>query len=659
VPLIPGNGIGNALTFEAVSSNLRRSLAALDAAAVGRLIRRWIVQHREILGIDPAQLGAVKATQVGEELWNFSAPQMAEGLPVRGASVLGVISHGNLILIGTSAWTHVRIDTALTLSAAEAVAIGLAHAAKGQVVVRSPRLEIAPFVLSGEGSEATAGGQEEPPGVAPGARLGHRLVWVLESAPAEALSIETDPPLWETLIDARTGEILAFEEMNPSLRRRIVGGVYPLTSTDVCPAPERCGLMLGGHPMPFADTGLAPPNEFTNSAGSSPSLGGTLTTTLTGRFVRVVDSCGPILESSATGDLDLGGMTGQHDCTSSGASAGDTPAARTSFYEINKLAEVARGWLPLNSWLLGQVRVNVNINATCGASYNSSAGTLNFYRSGSGCRNSGELAGVLDHEWGHGMDDNDAAGLLSNSAEAYADIAAIYRQQLSCVGYGFLGTADLGCGTTSDGTGHNANEAQVGGTHCDLDCSGVRDADFDRHADHVPDTPIGYVCGRCASGSGPCGRQTHCAALPSIQAAWDFAARDLQAPPFNFSRTSAFLTANRLFYQGSANIGLWHSCNCAGSTADGCGASNAYMNWLTADDDNGNLMDGTPHISALFQAFSRHGIACPVPFPVNSGCPDSPTTAPTSGAMCSRCWTRRERRASRSSPRRPAARSAS
>ena len=52
-------------------------------------------------------------------------------------------------------------------------------------------------------------------------------------------------------------------------------------------------------------------------------------------------------------------------------------------------------------------------------------------------RRTGELAGVFDHEWAHGLDDNDAGGALSNSSEAYAAIAGIYRLQDSCVGHGF------------------------------------------------------------------------------------------------------------------------------------------------------------------------------------------------------------------------------
>jgi hypothetical protein len=108
-------------------------------------------------------------------------------------------------------------------------------------------------------------------------------------------------------------------------------------------------------------------------------------------------------------------------------------------------------------------------------------------------------------------------------------------------------------------------------------------------------------------------------------------ARDLQSAPFNYDGQTAFIVGNKIFYQGSGNIGAWHACSC-GSSSSGCGSTNAYMQWLTADDDNGNLGDGTPHMTAIFNAFNRHGIACSTPTPVNSGCANGPTEAPALAA---------------------------
>ena len=68
-------------------------------------------------------------------------------------------------------------------------------------------------------------------------------------------------------MDARSGEILALQDINHYVQRQVTGGVYPITSTEVCPTPLKCGTMQSGWPMPFANTGLAAPNDFTNSGG--------------------------------------------------------------------------------------------------------------------------------------------------------------------------------------------------------------------------------------------------------------------------------------------------------------------------------------------------------------------------------------------------------
>ncbi|MGH9360528.1 MAG: 3-coathanger stack domain-containing protein, partial [Thermoanaerobaculia bacterium] len=573
-----------------------------------------------LLAIDPKQLGAASATQVTSDLWQISVPQTYHGVPVRDARLAASIVQGNLVVIGTETWGDVRgLSTNPKVDAAAALAAGFGYAGGRSAmdeVIAAPRLEIVPVAPPDHQRGEGYGGPV-------GAGYRHRLVWTF------TFQRFPDDAVWETLVDAHSGQVIAFQDTNSYVNQPITGGVYPLTSTEICPTVQTCGTMQTGWPMPFADTGLAAPNDFTNSAGIFNYTGGTATTTLTGKYVDIVDVCGAI-GNSAAGAIDLGGSNGQHDCTSGGGSPGNTASSRTAFYEVNKLAELARGWLPSNTWLQSVLTTNVNIINACNAFYSTQNGSINFYRSGSGCRNTGEIAGVFDHEWGHGLDDNDAGGLLSSSSEAYADIAAIYRLQTSCVGHGFWWTSDRGCGQTVDGTGFNANEAQVGATHCDLDCSGVRDADWDKHADHTPDTALGFVCSACGTTGqlGPCGRQVHCAAAPSRQAAWDLVARDLRGAPFNYDSQTAFIVGNKLFYQGSGNIGAWHACTCGG-TADGCGATNGYMQWLTADDDNGNLNDGTPHMTAIYAAFNRHGIACASPTPQNAGCSGGPAAATT------------------------------
>jgi len=618
IPMIPGTGVGNTITLSSLRQSLGRNVSQVDASVVGDLITRFISENSNALGVDPMQLGQAKVTQVTEFLWMVHIPQQLDGVSVRHARVAAVINHGNLILLGTEAWARPAVDTKPSIAPEQALGFGGDYLGMYETPTnlwKQPSLEIAPLARAD-----TQNGQSFIGTV--GAGYEHRLVW------SYGFQREGEHERWEVTVDAHTGEVLALEDKNHYLDAQIKGGIYPSTNTEICPNNETCGSLQPNSPMPWANTGLASPNNFTDGAGVVNYTSGTVTTTLAGKYVRISDACGAISAPSSSGNINLGGVNGNHDCTAgTGGGVGNTSAARSSFYELNKLAEQARGWLPTNTWLQGQLLSNVNINSTCNAFWNGTS--VNFYRSGGGCRNTGEIGAVFDHEWGHGMDDFDANGTLSNSSEGYADIAAIYRLQTSCVGHGFFQSPDKGCGMTADGTGVNVNESQISGTtHCATNCSGVRDADWAKHSDNTPDTPQNHVCPRCSSSTGPCGRQVHCAAAPARQAAWDLVARDLRAAPYNLDSNSAFITANKIFYQGSGNIGTWHACDCTAGTSNGCGATNGYMSWLAADDDNGNLSDGTPHMTAIYAAFNRHNIACATPAPVKAGCATGPTAAP-------------------------------
>jgi len=622
VPLIPGPGKGNAVTVQSLGQRLGRVVAEVDAAAVAEATLAHVRGERALLGIDPAQLGPARATRVTSDLWQVGIPQQYRGLPVRDSVMVAAISHGNLVAVGAGGWGTVRgLDVAPTLAAETAEAVGFAYAdgrTSEDEVLRAPVLEIVALARGGPG-------KAEP---AVGAGYEHRLVWTFafRRRPAAAL--------WEVMVDAHGGRVLSFQDLNHYAKRHVTGGVYPLTSTETCPTNSTCGEMQAGWPMPFADTGFPAPNDRTNSAGVFDFAGGSGATTLSGRYFTV-EGHAPLSEASSDGSILLGGLNGQHDLVSSGTSAGDTAAARTAFYEMNKMAEIARGYLPFNEELRGDaVAAFVNEDDTCNAYYRPqyvNEGTLHFFRSGpygsAVCRNTGEIAGILDHEWGHWLDDHDTIGTLTG--EAYGDVAAIYRTQASCPGSGFYQSNHHLCGFSPDGTGPNVDMGVFAGKHCTTECSGVREADWEKHDPYGPDDAPGFVCSQCIS---PDWEEVdgHCWSAPATQAAWDLVARDLRAAPFNLDKQSAFITANKLFYQGSGTITQdWFTVRAWCTRADGCGLDDAYASWLTADDDNGDLNDGTPHMTALFNAFNRHGIACDAPAPVNSGCGGGPSGAAT------------------------------
>jgi hypothetical protein len=630
IPLLPGGGAGNRVSLDDVALRLGRAVDAVDEAVVRDLVRAFVRENRGAFGVDAEQLGAGRAVRIRDGFWQVSLPQEHRGVPVRYGRVLATLKGGNLVAFGTETWGPVALDPLPRVSPNDALAAGF-EAIGGQTPadeIVDARLEIVPTEAAGADA-----------GLVQARGYGHRLVWSFRFQRADGVA------LWETLVDAHSREVLSFQEVTDSVRRPMTGRVYSPTNTEVCPTPGTCGLAQGV-PMPFADTGLAPPFQATSSAGLYVDDGLPVTTTLSGPFVKIYDQCGPISETAQGAPLDLRGSTGQHDCaTPPGASAGNTSAARGTFYELNKLTEMARGWLPDLPYLQQTIPARVNVSAHCNANYNPVQNFLNFFEGGSGCRNTGEIATVTDHEWGHALDYHDAAG-KSNTSEGFADIVALYRQGVSCVGHGMLHTADRGCGQTSDGAGFNAEESDggPGAPHCALDCSGVRDADWTRHAHQSPDTPQNFVCGSCRTGGGPCGRAVHCAGAPIRQAAWDLFARDLQAPPFDLDGAGASILANRLFYEGSGNVGNWYECDCGQGTSGGCGAGSGYLQWLAADDDNGTLLDGTPHLTAIRSAFGRHGIACALPLGGNGGCAHRPTEAPqvtptTGSNRVSLAWT--------------------
>src|SRR5207344_2849614 len=106
--------------------------------------------------------------------------------------------------------------------------------------------------------------------------------------------------------------------------------------------------------------------------------GATATTTLNGQYFRVFDLCGSFSQAvTCSADLDLATSAGM-DCTvPAGSSAGNTHAARSSFYHLNRIAEHARTWLPSRIWLTTQVPDTVNINSTCNAYWDGTG--VNFF----------------------------------------------------------------------------------------------------------------------------------------------------------------------------------------------------------------------------------------------------------------------------------------
>ncbi len=575
-PLVPGSGLGNSLRWEELVDEAPRNEAALRGA-IWQAFADFLEANAASLRLDPREVapGLVTVHDAGA-LAQIHARRVVEGVPVRDAKLTAVVNHGNLVLLGADRWGDVHVGTVPSIGADGAAAVVRDHLGRSPAPRRAPYLEIVPLAAGADLAEVELGRGYD-----------YRLAWVL------SLRVPGDGGSWEALVDAHSGELLAFQDRNQyASHRNVKGGVYPISNDGVPPD----GIEQAGWPMPWADLTVGPDSLFTDGGGNSGvCLDGSVTTNLDGLFVKIFDNCGAINESS-TGDIDLG-TSGGDDCTVPGGhSAGDTHSSRSGFFEVNQAKAQARGQRPGSAWLEDQITANMNINQNCNAFWDGS--TINFYRSGGNCANTGELQGVVDHEWGHGMDNNDSVPAISFPGEGVADLYAALRLDQSCIGRGFFIAGN--CGGYGD--------------PCTM-CDGIREIDWAKHVSGQPHD-VDW-------GNANCGGGSHCLGHVFSEAVWDLFNRDL-VPPLDHN--TALEIATRLTYLGGGNVTTWFTTagNCQNTTGCGCNADGGYLNFLAVDDDDGNLNNGTPHMVDIFAAFDRHQIACTAPAVQNGGCGGAP-----------------------------------
>ncbi len=606
-PLIAGNGKGNTRVRDQ-EEGARPSDSESLAEEAWRGLKHYLSENRLALGVDIGELQEPPSVVVhdqGERI-QIHAQRVVDGIVVRDSFLSAVINHGNLVLLGSQVWGDVEVSTGPTVDLEQARDVLSDHLRPLEIVSdrTQPELILVPTVADTGPTKSSLG---------QGYR--YRLAWVLSPV------LAGESGTWQALIDAHNGELLEFQDRNSyASTRTVTGGVFPVSNDGTAPD----GVEQAGYPMPFADISSATGSQFSDSGGNHPVCAeGDVTTSLNGKYIKIDDFCGLTSETSS-GNLDLGTSSGA-DCEvpASASSLGNTHAARTGFYELNRIAEQARGQLPGNQWLQNQLTAVVNIPDLGSPEFNCNAFwdeiTINFFTSGSVapglvCGNTGELAGVLDHEWGHGLDNNDVNRAISSPGEGIADVYASMRLNDSCIARGFYQVQN-NCGDDDP---------------C-LTCDGVRDIDWRQRTSQSPHD-IAWIDNSCQppllGDIGPCGGAIHCEGAVYSEAFWDLVHWDLQSSPFNMDLNTALEVGTRLAYLGAGPVGNWYSCVDGTGTGDGCNGDGGYLNLLAVDDDNGDLSDGTPHMEAIFAAFDRHGIACATPTIQNGGCSSSPATPP-------------------------------
>jgi hypothetical protein len=526
--------------------------------------RAFMSDNTDLFNIDQADL-VLDESQSGtfgdrDQLTFVTFQQIYEGLDVEGATVFFRLNSGKLRSFGTVRVAELNLNTRANVDKADALQRVLDHAG----------------FLAGDVTELLNDGELKiVPTLPPGNSAGHAYVGAPGNGYRHALVREIsfrrvgDAATYGALVDARSGRVLELVDQNDyaTVKGGVMFGFYSST-LDI---PELKSEVVQTFP-----------SNTTTTSGPC--------TQLNGANIRMSDNCGSINVCDASdatpgnGIVDMGTGSGS-DCTTPGfGGSGNTRSSRSGFYHLTSIRNTASGFHPTNSWLNSKVTSNMNINNTCNAYWDGSS--VNFYRSGGGCGNTGEIAAVFLHEWGHGFDTN-TGGSASDQAsgEAVGDtFAALYLQD-SCIGWGFQ--APTKC--------HNCTS-----------CTGVRDLnDFSLTGTKTRATPAniksntGINCDRWACPNtgymGPMGYEGHCEAIIAGSAVW------------NLAQVIGYPATEKLWYdslipsKSAFQVQSGGQCNTS-ATVNGCGANNWYT-VFQAVDTAGNA-------GAIWDAFDAQGIAC-------------------------------------------------
>jgi len=378
-------------------------------AQVEQVAREFIATHAHFFGIDESALATYRITHALGK-WAIQFQQIERGYAVEDAyGNLVFTDSGRLYAFGANFYHDLSIPLAPALARESAVAIARAAVPFDEdselTPINADRTVVLPMLVDvGDERRMTF-------------RLAHRT------------EVPTSEPygLYATYVDATTGEVLRRENQ--------VENLYSGTSKGDVEIPGYCAGNTANTPFAHMNVVITNVGTAETDAGGNFSIGGSAgTQTYTAQFD------GPVVNVNCSGCA--GG-----DATATGPIAADTPLAitfpsgtyradeRDCFYFINKTRDYIQSIDP--TWTYPKVTANVNVNATCNANWGGTI--LNFFRTGGGCHNTGEIGDVMAHEFGHCIQSSLLGGSQgpNGMGEGNSDIAGTFIIDGPVIGIGF------------------------------------------------------------------------------------------------------------------------------------------------------------------------------------------------------------------------------
>lgn len=416
--------------------SLRPGLLVTDPVA-------FVREHADLFGTDEVVLDG---TIQNQDLQLIALAQRYRGLRVVSGHLGLSISHGRLVLVQGSTYRIGGLDTAARIDEASALATveaSLAMPARSAGDQQTSELVVLPMR-------------------SPGA-VDYRLAWEVTATRGLNRVI--------SYIDAHDGRFLIAYDGNVydypgsislTVDQRTVGD--PIVT--VPGAYNRVTTSLGT--MTSAADGT-----FVFAGNSGPL---TVTSQLRGTYVTVQNAAGPNASFSGAMQPDVPFALAWTDANS-------TIDQRDTFHAVNTTNRFVSTIFSL-PWMGTALTANVNLAQTCNAYWNGSS--INFFRAGGGCNNTGRIFDVVAHEWGHGLDQNAPGGAQDGGlGEFIGDLVSFTQTDSPLLGPGFftaggavrdLEDPNYECYDPSKTEVHDAGQllgAVVWDIHEDLEAAGV------------------------------------------------------------------------------------------------------------------------------------------------------------------------------------------
>jgi hypothetical protein len=380
-------------------------------------------EHGELLGLGVSEFRESIGGRMGRA-WTFTFDQYFRGLPViDGRADVRINMSGVVAMLGSTAWP-IPADFDVAPAIGGDVATGIAWTALGE------RPSEAPQPASAKQPRLVIWGDTHAADLAP-----VQLAWEVSLSNVDA---QGNGKIGRFYVDAKTGAVLTFVSDKhecgfvgcnagaataPATAAATTAALPPVPTTVTVTGWTRTGVdafaALVNVPMPGLVVAV-------------PGLGN-FTTDLNGQFTIDINSPVTISITSLDG-RHHNPITGANAPTASVTVNPGVPAAidlltaaaspneaahTTASYFVDQTNEWCRAILGNSSQLATASSMAVTVNIASTCNAYYTGNTINFYQAGGGCANTA-FSTVVSHEWGHGIDER-YGGISNTNAEGISE----------------------------------------------------------------------------------------------------------------------------------------------------------------------------------------------------------------------------------------------